>query len=348
MILLQDAPRADARQLIDELRSLGVRVKMLTGDAMSIGQEIASKLGLGKLAPSTALRACPSPEAAAKLADSAGGFAEVFPEDKFLVVKSLQAAGHIVGMTGDGVNDAPALKQAEVGIAVNGASDVAKGAASAVLTTQGLIDLISLVTIGRSIYQRILTWIINKISRTILKAGLVVVVYLASGQFVISALGMVALVFMTDFVKISLATDKVQPSREPETWHITPLVHLAVVLGIVMLAEALALLAMCWTPLHLDNGDGRLQTFTFQLLLFFALFSIVSIRERRRFWASKPSRTLMLAILADTAVGLLVGAYGFGEIQPLPLTYTALIIAGSGILVLGLNDSLKAWWMSRE
>lgn len=348
VILLQDAPRADARQLIDELRSLGVRVKMLTGDAMSIGQEIASKLGLGKLAPSTALRACPSPEAAAKLADSAGGFAEVFPEDKFLVVKSLQAAGHIVGMTGDGVNDAPALKQAEVGIAVNGASDVAKGAASAVLTTQGLIDLISLVTIGRSIYQRILTWIINKISRTILKAGLVVVVYLASGQFVISALGMVALVFMTDFVKISLATDKVQPSREPETWHITPLVHLAVVLGIVMLAEALALLAMCWTPLHLDNGDGRLQTFTFQLLLFFALFSIVSIRERRRFWASKPSRTLMLAILADTAVGLLVGAYGFGEIQPLPLTYTALIIAGSGILVLGLNDSLKAWWMSRE
>src|SRR5678815_216237 len=144
---------------------------------------------------------------AAELAASADGFAEVFPEDKFLVVKSLQAAGHVVGMTGDGVNDAPALRQAEVGIAVCSASDVAKGAASAVLTTDGLGGIVDLVVHGRATYQRVLTWIVNKISRTILKAGFVVGAFLATGRFVISALGMVLLVFMTDFVKITLATD---------------------------------------------------------------------------------------------------------------------------------------------
>jgi P-type E1-E2 ATPase len=147
----------------------------------------------------------------------AGGFAEVFPEDKYRVVKSLQAAGHIVGMTGDGVNDAPALRQAEVGLAVSRSSDVAKGAASAVLTTEGLANIVDLVKIGRAIYQRVLTWIVNKVSRTILKAGLVVIAFLVSGQFVISALGMVLLVFMTDVVKITLATDRVDSATTPET-----------------------------------------------------------------------------------------------------------------------------------
>ena len=128
-------------------------------------------------------------------------------------------------------------------IAVSGASDVAKGAASAVLTHAGLIDIIDLVKSGRAIYQRVLTWVVNKISRTILKAGFVVVAFLATGQFVISALGMVLLVFMTDFVKIALATDRARPSERPETWNIGPLVKVAVVLGLLMLVEALALLA---------------------------------------------------------------------------------------------------------
>ena len=114
------------------------------------------------------------------------GLAEIFPEDKFLVVKSLQTQGHVVAMTGDGVNDAAALRQAEVGIAVSGATDVAKGAASVILTTEGLSGIVDLVAIGRSIYQRVLTWIINKVSRTILKSGFVVIAFLATGKFVIS------------------------------------------------------------------------------------------------------------------------------------------------------------------
>lgn len=340
---LYDAPRPDSRRLIDELRLLGIRVKMLTGDALPVARAIADVLGLGTIvrAPDLHIALQEAQERGTEMAEDADGFAEVFPEDKFLVVKRLQAAGHVVGMTGDGVNDAPALRQAEVGIAVSGASDVAKGAASAVLTHEGLVDIIDLVKSGRAIYQRVLTWIVNKISRTILKAGFVVLAFLATGQFVISALGMVLLVFMTDFVKIALATDRVRPSEHPETWNIGPLVKVAVALGLLMLAEALALLAYGWHRFALGDGGGRLQTFTFQTLLFFALFSILSVRERRAFWASRPSILLASALVADAVVGALIGIHGLAELRPLPIAQSLLIATVAGVLVLGPNDLLK-------
>ena len=172
-----------------------------------------------RVADLKAASAQPGNEAVDLLA-GADGFAEVFPEDKYIVVQHLQAAGHVTGMTGDGVNDAPALRQAEVGIAVSTATDVAKGAASVVLTDPGLTNIVTLVEQGRTIYQRILTWIINKISRTILKAAFVAIAFIVTGKFVVSAFAMLLLVFMTDFAKIALATDRVQPSRKPETWNI--------------------------------------------------------------------------------------------------------------------------------
>lgn len=337
---LYDAPRPDSRHLIEQLRALHVDVKMLTGDARPVGQEIAHELGLGEVLRAPDLRAL-SGARAAELITRADGFAEVFPEDKYRVVTTLQAAGLVVGMTGDGVNDAPALKQAEVGIAVSGATDVAKGAASAVLTTEGLTNIVALVQTGRAIYQRVLTWIVNKVADTILKAGLIVVAFLVTGRFVISALGMLLVVLLTDFVKIALATDHVEASRTPETWNIAPLVGVSVVLGLLMLVESLGLLAMGWRVLALARTDGQLLTFTFQLLLFFALFSLLSIRERRAFWMSRPSIALMASFAAGALIGILIGRQGLGRLQALPLSQSLRMAGCVGILVLGLNDAIK-------
>jgi plasma-membrane proton-efflux P-type ATPase len=347
--LLYDAPRPDSRRLIDELRALGVEVKMLTGDALPVARVVARELDLGEIVRAPDLQAArkESEARAAELARSSSGFAEVFPEHKFLVVKSLQAAGHVVGMTGDGVNDAPALRQAEVGIAVTGATDVAKGAASVVLTTEGLASIIDLVKNGRAIYQRVLTWIINKVSRTILKAGYVVIAFLVTGRFVISALGMVLLVFMTDFVKIALSTDRVRPSQKPESWNIGPLIEVAVVLGLLMLVETLGLLAIGWHGFDLGSRDGQLKTFAFQTLLFFALFSLLSIRERRAFWHSRPSLLLAIALGADACAGMLIGVYGLAELKPLPLSQTMLIFASALVCSLGVNDFVKVALIAR-
>ena len=341
--LLSDTLRADSRALIDELRSLGVGGKMLTGDSLAVASQTALALGLGPITRAPELRSADkaSDLRATELARQSGGFAEVYPEDKFIVVKSLQAAGHVVGMTGDGVNDAPALRQAEVGIAVSGATDVAKGAASVVLTSEGLEGIVELVKNGRAIYQRVLTWIVNKVSRTILKSGFVVVAFLVTGKFVISALGMVLLVFMTDFVKIALSTDRVRPSLKPESWNIAPLVRIAAWLGILMLAQALGLLALGWKLFHLGGHQGRLQTFTFQTLLFFAIFSLVSIRERGPFWGSWPSGVLALGLIADACAGALIGVYGLADMDPIPPAQSALIFGYALVCVLGINDLVK-------
>jgi magnesium-transporting ATPase (P-type) len=216
-----------------------------------------------------------------------------------------------------------------------------------VLTTEGLVSIIDLVGIGRATYQRVLTWIISKVSRTILKAGFVVVAFLVTGRFVISALGMVLLVFMTDFVKISLSTDRVSPSKQPESWNIRPLVTVAVVLGLVMLVEALGLLAIGWHRFHLDVSGGQLQTFSFITLLFFALFSIVSIRERRAFWTSRPGWLLSAALAGDACVGLVIAMFGVGELQPLALGPTALIVAYALVCSLGPNDLIKSTLIAR-
>jgi plasma-membrane proton-efflux P-type ATPase len=348
LVALADPPRPDAAPLIAALRDHGVAVKMLTGDALPVAQEIARKVGLATVRRVADLRA--TAEAGplrAALAEGADGFAEVYPEDKYTVVKGLQAAGHIVGMTGDGVNDAPALRQAEVGIAVSNATDVAKGAASVVLTDEGLSGIVTLVEQGRVVYQRILTWIINKISRTILKSAFVTVAFLATGQFVISAFGMLLLVFLTDFAKIALATDHVRWSRAPDSWRSRGHVQVAAVLGVVMVLEALGLLAIGWRRFDLMANREALHTFTFQTLFYFALFSIVSIRERRRFWASRPSAILTLSLLVDALVGTALSTTGVPGLAPLPWTQTLAVFGYAMICSLLVNDVLKVAMMNR-
>jgi H+-transporting ATPase len=343
LVTLYDPPRPDAKQLIAELRDLGVPVKMLTGDALPVASEIAQGVGLPNIRRVADLKAAGAKAGgeAVDLLAGADGFAEVYPEDKYIVVQHLQAAGHVTGMTGDGVNDAPALRQAEVGIAVSTATDVAKGAASVVLTEPGLTNIVALVEQGRTIYQRVLTWIINKISRTILKAAFVAIAFVVTGKFVVSAFAMLLLVFMTDFAKIALATDHVRPSRKPETWNIGSFITLSVALGIAMVAEALFLLWIGWSRFGLATNNDALYTFSFLTLLYFAVFSIVSARERRWFWATIPSKTLMTALAADALMGTVLTFVGLPDLRPLPWWQMAVILGYAMIACLGVNDAIK-------
>ena len=343
LVTLYDPPRPDAGQLIAALRGLGVSVKMLTGDALAVATEIARGVGLPNIRRMADLKAAGAKAGNESVDLLAGtdGFAEVFPEDKYIVVQHLQAAGHVTGMTGDGVNDAPALRQAEVGIAVSTATDVAKGAASVVLTEPGLTNIVALVEQGRVIYQRVLTWIINKISRTVLKAAFVAIAFVVTGKFVVSAFAMLLLVFMTDFAKVSLATDHVRPSRKPETWKIGGFIVVSAVLGIAMLAEALFLLWMGWSRFGLATNDNALHTFSFLTLLYFAAFSVVSARERSWFWATMPSKTLMAAITADALVGTVLTFVGLPGLVALPWRQALTIFGYAMVSCLVVNDALK-------
>ena len=343
LVTLYDPPRPDAGQLITELRNLGVSVKMLTGDALAVASEIAKTVGLGNIRRMADLKAA-SAKAGNETVDLLGGtdgFAEVYPEDKYLVVQQLQAAGHVTGMTGDGVNDAPALRQSEVGIAVSSATDVAKGAASVVLTELGLTNIVTLVEQGRTIYQRVLTWIINKISRTILKAGFVAIAFVVTEKFVVSAFAMLVLTFMTDFAKIAIATDRVHPSRQPETWKIGGFVTVSVVLGVAMVLESLLLMYLGWSRFGLATSNHALETFSFLTLLYFAVFSVVSARERHWFWTTMPSKTLLAALTADALTGTILTHVGIPGLQPIPWWQALAILGFAMVACLGVNDAIK-------
>ncbi len=241
LVALHDSPREDSKQLIKEIKDLGISIKMLTGDALPIAIEIAKAVDIGN----TIIKASELKNAdknIVELLEKNSGVAEVYPKDKYDIVKAFQANGHIVGMTGDGVNDAPALKQAEVGIAVSSATDVAKGAASIVLTQEGLVNILGPIKVGRMMFERINTWILNKIARTILKTCFVVVAFLVLGKFVMTATALLIMIFMTDFVKIALSTDNVKWSQSPAKWNINGLAKIGIVIGLLMTIEAFGLL----------------------------------------------------------------------------------------------------------
>ena len=350
LVTLEDPLRPDARQLVSEINALGVGVKMLTGDALPVALQTGRGVGLPKILPMADLKAAGSHprSGTTDLLEGADGFAEVFPDDKFTVVKGLQDAGRVVGMTGDGVNDAPALRQAEVGIAVSTATDVAKGAASVVLTEPGLTNILELVGQGRAIYQRVLTWIMNKINRTILKSSFVAVSYVVTGRFAVSAFSMLLLVFMTDFAKISLATDRVRPSPKPETWAIGGYIGVSIVLGLLMTAETLLFLWFGWTRFGLSDNPDALTTFSYLLLLDFALLSILSARERLGFWATWPSRTFLGALLAEGILGTGLTYVGLPGLKPLPPWLLLTVALYAVVACLGVNDAVKVAMIRRR
>jgi magnesium-transporting ATPase (P-type) len=204
-----------------------------------------------------------------------------------------------------------------------------------------LTNIVTLIGHGRTIYQRILTWIINKISRTILKASYVAIAYVVTGQFVISAFVMLLLVFVTDFAVITLATDRVHPSRKPETWNIGGFVTVSAALGLAMLVESLFLLWRAWSWFGLSANPNALDTFSFLLLLYLAAFSIVSVRERRWFWTSMPGKLFLSTLLAETAVGTLATYAGLPGLAPLPAWQVLVIFGYALVMSLVVNEILK-------
>jgi H+-transporting ATPase len=339
---LYDKPRPDSPKLIRELKDLALHVKMLTGDALPIAKEVAKGLNLGEDIIRISDLKASTGDITSRLVEESDGFAEIYPEDKYLIVKNLQKGKYIVGMTGDGVNDAPALRQAEVGIAVSNATDVAKKAASAVLTTEGLEGIVDLVKIGRMTYQRVITWILNKIMKTFQITVFVILAFLLTGNYVISALHMILLLFLTDFVTLSISTDKVRYSRQPDTWNITGLVKVALFLGILVIVELMFLLNIIASYFDLFKNISQLQTFTFQMLIYVELLDLLILRERRHFWNSRPSRFLLLAIAVDLVIVFIISVFGLPGIAPINPT-AALTVAGlSGLIVFLINDPIKA------
>ena len=338
---LYDKPRSDSPKLIRELRDLGLKVKMLTGDALPIAKEVARELDLGKNVTRMADLKSKTGDEISKLVEESDGFAEIYPEDKYLIVQGLQKGKHVVGMTGDGVNDAPALRQAEVGIAVSNATDVAKKAASAVLTSEGLEGIVDLVKTGRMTYQRIITWVLNKIIKTFQITVFVVLAFLLTGEYIISALHMILLLFLTDFVTLSISTDNVRYSEKPDSWNITGLVKVALFLGILVIVELMLLLHIGFSYFGLSSNLSQLHTFTFELLIYVELLDLLILRERRHFWNSRPSKFLLLAIAADLVLVFFISIQGLPGVVPIT-PMAALTVAGlSFVIAFVINDPVK-------
>ncbi|MGP8033358.1 MAG: HAD-IC family P-type ATPase [Steroidobacteraceae bacterium] len=295
LIALNDPPRPDARALIAELDSLGVRTVMVTGDAAATATAVARAVGLeGAVAPSGRL-----PENA-QPGDYAV-FAGVFPEDKFDIVRAFQGAGHAVGMCGDGANDAPALRQAQMGIAVASATDIAKSAAGIVLTESGLRGIVAAVRCGRETYQRILTYILRSVATKVSQMLFLTVGLAITGHAILTPMLMVILMISGDFLAMSATTDHVSPSPQPNAWHIGRITLGAVALAVCNVAYCSAVLAVAVYRLGLVDNHGLRSLAALTLVLSSqAVFYVV--RERRHLWSSQPSRWIVLSSALDVAI----------------------------------------------
>jgi H+-transporting ATPase len=304
LVGLQDPPREDSRTVIQRLRNLGVRVLMISGDSLATARAVAAQVGItGPVCAAETLRqGLDATNAECEV------FAGVFPEDKFHLVKALQQAGHVVGMTGDGVNDAPALKQAEVGMAVANSTDVAKAAASIVLTEPGLSAMLNAVEVGRRIYQRMLTYTLNKIVKTFQIALFLGLGLLLTGIFVTRPRMVLLLLFANDFVTMALATDRVSFSREPDRWNIRLLVAGSLVLAAAWLFFSFGVLLAGRDLLHLDLE--HLQTLIFVMLVFTGQANVYVVRERQHLWHSLPSKWLILSTIIDVIAVSLLASQG--------------------------------------
>jgi H+-transporting ATPase len=314
MIALSDPPRSDSSSLISELHTLGVATVMVTGDAPATAAIVAHDVGLtGPVCPPGKL-----PEGI-KPGDFAV-FASILPEGKYDLVKAFQKSGHTVGMCGDGANDAPALRQAQIGIAVSTATDVAKSAAGVVLTEAGLGGIVAAVKEGRVTFQRILTYTLNSVMKKIVQVLLLAVGLVITGHAVLTPMLMILLMITGDFLTMSLTTDRVQPSKMPNSWNIGRITAAGVIFGACFLAFSTAVLLVGKFELHL--GIEALQTLSVVGIVFGSQVTTYVIRGRQHLWGLRPSMTLVLCSVADILIIPMLAIYGIA-MAPLPIAVVA-------------------------
>jgi H+-transporting ATPase len=329
LIALSDPAREDSAELVTQLKTLGVRMVMVTGDAPATAAIVAHAVGLdGAVCP-------PGPIPNDVRPESFAVFADVLPEDKFKLVKAFQRSRNIVGMCGDGANDAPALRQAQMGIAVSTATDVAKSAAGIVLTTPGLIGVVAAVKEGRITFQRILTYTLNSVTNKIVKIFFLAVGLGMTGHAILTPMLMIISMLGGDIPGMSLTTDRVRPSTLPNRWHIGNLTVAGVFMGLSELLFCVSILAI--GHYRMGMGIATLQTLAFVTLVCGNQAMTYAIRARGRIWASPhPSRWLVLSSFADLGSALTLAGCGW-LMMPLPIWVLACVLAGAMVFVFVLD-----------
>jgi H+-transporting ATPase len=341
LIGLFDPPREDAATTIAQAKSLGVNVKMVTGDHIAIAHEIASQVGLGRnILPRTALIAGEGADLRMQL-EAADGFAQVLPEDKFHIVKVLQEGDHIVGMTGDGVNDAPALREADTGIAVAGATDAAKSAADIVLTKPGLSVIIDAIARSREIFRRMENYAVYRIAETVRVLIFLTLCIVLLNFYPVTALMIVVLAILNDLPIMMIAFDNAPVAKKPVRWQMNRILILASILGILGVVSSFILLWVAREYFHL--GAGVIQTLVFLKLAVAGHMTIYLARTGQQHFWERPFPSLALFGTAEITqvVATLIAIYGI-FMTPVGWTF-ALIVWGFALVSFLINDQIKVW-----
>jgi H+-transporting ATPase len=337
---LFDPPREDAKATITTARQMGVTVKMVTGDALAIAQETARKLGMGTNILDASSFGDTKHHETAQLSESieeADGFAQVFPEHKFHIVDVLQQRGHIVGMTGDGVNDAPPLKKADCGIAVSGATDAARAAASIVLMTPGLSVIVDAIKESRKIFQRMNSYAIYRIAETLRVLLFMTLAILVFNFYPLTAVMIVMLALLNDGAILSIAYDNVKYKNKPEAWNMPMVLGVATVLGVIGVVSAFGLFYIGERVFHLDRA--HIQTLMYLKLSVAGHLTVFLARTRGPFWSHRPARILCVAVFGTQIVATLIAVYGL-FMTPLGWGW-ALSVWGYALVWFLVNDRLK-------
>ena len=308
---LFDPPREQAKATIASARQMGVKIKMVTGDQVAIARETAKQLGLGTdILDASSLGDKQQQDSAqsAEAIEKADGFAQVFPEHKFHIIEVLQKRGHIVGMTGDGVNDAPALKKADCGIAVSGATDAARAAASIVLLASGLSVIIDAIKESRRIFQRMNSYAIYRIAETLRVLFFMTLSILVFNFYPVTAVMIVMLAVLNDGAILSIAYDNVHYKDKPEAWNMRLVLGISTVLGVIGVVSAFGLFYLGERVFHLDHA--HIQTLMYLKLSVAGHLTIFLTRTRGPFWSIRPARILWVAVLGTQIVATLIAVYG--------------------------------------